>query len=196
LLVCILHICKDQLGRMPKVVGIDIVELALWAKEHQSAVSKQHNLDGLSGDGLSGDIHMREDIEAIETRNNKLEMQSINYKSLVTELEKLLARLHIPPEVSACLASGTFDESHMSKYIEACDWIRDALRGFDSALDPRFAKIRAVKEKRAEVDIIKLTFVRMACEFLRDHFVKLVDSMMRLFSLKSVQTINPTENSP
>lgn len=268
LLVCILHICKDQLSRMPKVVGIDIVELALWAKEHQSAVSKQQNLDGLSGDGLSGgdaavtvendlvsqaeeeDIeallgtyvmgigeaeifserlkrelhaleaanvhailetehlvdevlqglesaaictedmdewlalfnvklrHMREDIEDIETRNNKLEMQSINYKSLVTELEKLLARLHIPAEVSACLASGTFDESHMSKYIEACDWIRDALRGFDSALDPRFAKNRAVKEKRAEVDIIKLTFVRMACEFLRDHFVKLVDSMM------------------
>nr|GEX59263.1 exocyst complex component SEC3A-like isoform X2 [Tanacetum cinerariifolium] len=31
--------------------------------------------------------HMREDIEVIETRNNKLEMQSINYKSLVTELE-------------------------------------------------------------------------------------------------------------
>ncbi|PWA80348.1 exocyst complex component Sec3 [Artemisia annua] len=268
LLLCILHICKDQLGRMPKVVGIDIVELALWAKEHQSAGSKQQNLDGLSGDGLSGgdaavtvenDLvsqaeeedmeallgtyvmgigeaeifserlkrelhaleaanvhailetehlvdevlqglesatictedmdewlalfnvklrHMREDIEAIETRNNKLEMQSINYKSLVTELEKLLARLHIPPEVSACLASGTFNESHMSKYIEACDWIRDALRGFDSVLDPRFAKIRAVKEKRAEVDIIKLTFVRMACEFLRDHFVKLADSMM------------------
>ena len=72
-------------------------------------------------------------------------MQSINYKSLVTELEKLLARLNIPPEVSACLASSTFNESRMSKYIEACDWIRDALRGFDSALDPRFAKIRAVR---------------------------------------------------
>lgn len=32
LLVCILHICKDALVRLPKVVGIDIVELALWAK--------------------------------------------------------------------------------------------------------------------------------------------------------------------
>lgn len=32
LLLCILNICKDALGRLPKVVGIDIVEMALWAK--------------------------------------------------------------------------------------------------------------------------------------------------------------------
>ena len=32
LLVCILNICKDAMGHLPKVVGIDIVELALWAK--------------------------------------------------------------------------------------------------------------------------------------------------------------------
>ncbi|PWA38990.1 P-glycoprotein 13 [Artemisia annua] len=37
---------------------------------------------------------------------------------------------------------------HTKTHInEACDWIRDALHGFESALDPRFAKIRAVKEK-------------------------------------------------
>lgn len=28
----ILNMCKDVLGRLPKVVGIDVVELALWAK--------------------------------------------------------------------------------------------------------------------------------------------------------------------
>lgn len=32
LLMCILNMCKDVLGRLPKVVGIDIVEMALWAK--------------------------------------------------------------------------------------------------------------------------------------------------------------------
>lgn len=32
LLLCILNICKDILGRLPKVVGIDVVEMALWAK--------------------------------------------------------------------------------------------------------------------------------------------------------------------
>lgn len=32
LLLCILNVCKDMLGRLPKVVGIDVVEMALWAK--------------------------------------------------------------------------------------------------------------------------------------------------------------------
>ncbi|KAK1422233.1 hypothetical protein QVD17_25200 [Tagetes erecta] len=268
LLVCILHICKDALGHLPKVVGIDIVELALWAKEHTSTVSKQQNfVDGPSGDVFSeGDNgvtvenelvsqaeeedleallgtyvmgvgeaevfserlkrelhaleaanvhailesehlvhevlqrlelaticvedmdewlalfnvklrHMREDIQAIEIRNNKLELQSLNYKALVVELDVLLEKLHIPSEVSDCLAGGSFDESSLLKYIEACEWLRSALRGFD-ALNPSYAQTRAFKEKRAELDIIKLTFVRRVCEFLRDYFVKLVDSMM------------------
>lgn len=34
LLLCILNICKDVLGHLPKVVGIDVVEMALWAKVH------------------------------------------------------------------------------------------------------------------------------------------------------------------
>lgn len=41
-----------------------------------------------------------------------------------------------------------------------------------------FPFLSQFKEKRAELDIIKLTFVRRVCEFLRDYFVKLVDSMM------------------
>ncbi|CAA0821952.1 Exocyst complex component SEC3A, partial [Striga hermonthica] len=32
LLLCVLNTCKDMLGRLPKVVGIDVVEMALWAK--------------------------------------------------------------------------------------------------------------------------------------------------------------------
>lgn len=35
----------------------------------------------------------------IETRNNNLEMQSVNNKALIEELDKLLERLHVPPEV-------------------------------------------------------------------------------------------------
>ncbi|CAJ1973341.1 unnamed protein product [Sphenostylis stenocarpa] len=46
LLLCILNICKDVLGRIPKVVGIDVVEMALWAKENTPAVSAQRNQHG------------------------------------------------------------------------------------------------------------------------------------------------------
>lgn len=35
----------------------------------------------------------------IETRNNNLEMQSVNNKSLIEELDKLLERLRVPSEV-------------------------------------------------------------------------------------------------
>uniref|UniRef100_A0A2P2MS68 Exocyst complex component SEC3A n=1 Tax=Rhizophora mucronata TaxID=61149 RepID=A0A2P2MS68_RHIMU len=43
--------------------------------------------------------HMREDIQSIETRNNKLEMQSVNNRALIEELDKLLERLRVPSEV-------------------------------------------------------------------------------------------------
>lgn len=39
LLFCILNMCKEILSYLPKVVGIDIVELALWAKVHVKTFS-------------------------------------------------------------------------------------------------------------------------------------------------------------
>lgn len=35
----------------------------------------------------------------IEARNNKLELHSANHKELMEELDRLVGRLHIPPEV-------------------------------------------------------------------------------------------------
>ncbi|OIW03453.1 hypothetical protein TanjilG_14678 [Lupinus angustifolius] len=44
LLLCILNICRDVLGHLPKVVGIDVVEMALWAKENRPSVSTPRNV--------------------------------------------------------------------------------------------------------------------------------------------------------
>ncbi|XP_042436357.1 exocyst complex component SEC3A-like isoform X2 [Zingiber officinale] len=41
ILLCILNMSKEILGCLPKVVGIDIVEMTLWAKENNTAVSSQ-----------------------------------------------------------------------------------------------------------------------------------------------------------
>ncbi|XP_059289684.1 exocyst complex component SEC3A-like isoform X1 [Lycium ferocissimum] len=271
LLLCILNICKDVLGRLPKVVGIDVVEMALWAKENTPATTKQlanpqdgplptiaeegemtvtverelvsqaeeEDMEALLGTYVMGigeaeafserlkrelqaleaanvhaileneplidevlhglesasncveDMdewlgifnvklrHMREDIESIETRNNKLEMQSVNNKALIEELDKLLERLRIPSEYAACLTGGSFDEARMPQNIEACEWLTNALPGLESPnLDPSYANMRAVKEKRAEVDKLKTAFVKRASEFLRNYFSSLVDFMM------------------
>ncbi|KAK4387568.1 Exocyst complex component SEC3A [Sesamum angolense] len=234
-LLCILNICKDMLGRLPKVVGIDVVEMALWAKENTPAVTKQQatlqdgpvmaaiaeddmkvtverelvsqaeeeDMEALLGTYVMGigeaeafserlkrelhfrsskcarileneplinevlqgleaatncvdDMdewlsifnvklrHMREDIESIETRNNKLEMQSVNNKSLIEELDKLLEKLRIPSEYAACLTGGSFDEARMLQNIEACEWLANALQNLEvPKLDRCYANIRA-----------------------------------------------------
>ncbi|XP_076882530.1 exocyst complex component SEC3A-like [Bidens hawaiensis] len=272
LLLFILNMCKDVLGHLPKVVGIDVVEMALWAKENTPVVSKKRNVQ--DGPGPAADVvaesdmkvtvekelvsqaeeedmeallgvyvmgigeaeafserlkrelhaleaanvhaileseplvdevlqgleaatvavddmdewlgifniklrHMREDIESIETRNNQLEMQSVNNKALIEELDKLLERLRIPSEYAACLTGGSFDEARMLQNIEACEWLTSALNGLEPPnLDPTFANIRAVREKRTELDKLKTTFVRRASEFLRNYFASLVDFMI------------------
>ncbi|CAL0319014.1 unnamed protein product [Lupinus luteus] len=270
LLFSILNICKDVLDRLPKVVGIDVVEMALWAKENTPKVTTQNkqehghsvestatetelkvnvekdlvsqaeeeDMEALLGTYVMGigeaeafserlkrelqaleaanvhaileseplidevlqglevathcveDVgewlgmfnvklrHMREDIESIETRNNKLEMQSVNNRSLIDELDKLLERLSIPAEYSACLTGDSFDEARMVQNVEAVEWLISAMRRLEMNMDPTYAKMRGVKEKRGELQILKSTFVRKASEFLRNYFASFIDFMM------------------
>ncbi|KAL2242048.1 UNVERIFIED_CONTAM: Exocyst complex component SEC3A [Sesamum indicum] len=200
-LLCILNICKDMLGRLPKVVGIDVVEMALWAKENTPAVTKQQgtlqdgpviasvaeddmkvtverelvsqaeeeDMEALLGTYVMGigeaeafSERLKRELQAleaanvhaileneplineIETRNNKLEMQSVNNKSLIEELDKLLERLRIPSEYAACLTGGSFDEARMLQNIEACEWLANALQNLEvPKLDRCYANMRA-----------------------------------------------------
>ncbi|CAM8926185.1 unnamed protein product [Rhodiola kirilowii] len=271
LLLCILTMCKDAMGRLPKVVGIDVVEMALWAKENiptatisqrslldepvptsiterdlkvnveRELVSQaeEEDMEALLGTYVMGigeaeafserlrrellaleaanvhailesaplidDVmqgleaatscvedmdewlgifnvkmrHMRQDIESIETRNNKLEMQSVNNSSLVVELEKLVALLRVPSEYASCLTGGSFDEDCMLQNIEACEWLTSALRSLEAPkLDPAYANMRAVREKRQELEKLKMAFVKRASEFLKNYFSSLVDFMI------------------
>uniref|UniRef100_A0A0D9VWI1 Exocyst complex component Sec3 PIP2-binding N-terminal domain-containing protein n=1 Tax=Leersia perrieri TaxID=77586 RepID=A0A0D9VWI1_9ORYZ len=274
LLFSILTMCKEILSYLPKVVGIDFVELALWAKENTVTLDNQSStqdgqeksvttqterkvtvtvendlvsqakeeeedmealldtyvmgigeadafserlkqelvaleaanvyqlleseplieevLQGLDAAGATVDDmdewlrifnlklrHMREDIASIESRNNGLEMQSVNNKGLVEELDKLLERLRIPQEFAASLTGGSFEESRMLKNVEACEWLTGAIRSLEVPnLDPCYVNMRAVREKRAELEKLKTTFVQRASEFLRNYFSSLVDFMI------------------
>ncbi|KAL6660621.1 hypothetical protein ACP70R_001656 [Stipagrostis hirtigluma subsp. patula] len=270
LLMCILNICKEHLGGIPKVVGMDIVEMAIWAKEHtpakvaqvsskdgplesvaldtgsQVAVEKdlvsqaeEEDIEALLGNYVmaigeaeafsermkrelvaleSANVyalmetesvveevlqgleiasicvedmdewlgifniklrHMREDIQSIEWRNNRLELQSVSNVALIDELDKLLELLQIPPEYEESLTGGSMDEGNMVKNIEACEWLTSAIKNLEASnLDPIYVKLRAVREKRAEFVLLKCTFVRRASEFLRNYFPGLIDSML------------------
>ncbi|KAF2910483.1 hypothetical protein DAI22_11g103200 [Oryza sativa Japonica Group] len=123
--------------------------------------------------------HMREDIQSIEWRNNKLELQSDSNVALIDELDKMLVLLQIPPEYEASLTGGSFDEGNMVKNIEACEWLTSAIKNLEASnLDPIYVKLRAVREKRAEFVLLKCTFVRRASEFLRNYFPSLIDFML------------------
>ncbi|KAG4962411.1 hypothetical protein JHK84_039508 [Glycine max] len=132
----------------------------------------------------------------IETRNNNLEMQSVNNKSLIEELDKLLERLRVPSEYATNLTGGSFDEARMLQNVEACEWLTSALRGLGVPnLDPSYANMRTVKEKRAELEKLKSTFVRRASEFLRNYFASLVDLMISDKSYFSQEFIGITFSS-
>ncbi|KAK8943873.1 Exocyst complex component SEC3A [Platanthera guangdongensis] len=49
LFLCILNMSKEVLGRLPKVVGIDIVEMAIWAKQGVATIKHRTEdpVDGL-----------------------------------------------------------------------------------------------------------------------------------------------------
>ncbi|URD88749.1 Vps52 / Sac2 family [Musa troglodytarum] len=281
LLLCILNMCKEIFQRLPKLVGIDIVELALWAKENTPSVinrvnaqdgpatsvmeqndlkvtvekdlvsqAEEEDMEALLGTYVMGigeaeafsermkrellaleaanvyalleseplieevlkgleaaslcvdDIdewlrifnvklrHMREDIASVhscpvyisvEKRSQfgKLEMQSVCSEALIEELDKLLEPLRIPSEFAASLTGGSFEEARMLKNVEACEWLTGAIRALEVPnLDPCYADMRAIRDKRAELQKLKNTFVRRASEFLRNYFSSLVDFMI------------------
>ncbi|CAN6447700.1 unnamed protein product [Victoria cruziana] len=241
-LVCILTMCKDMFGHLPKVTGIDVVEMAIWAKAHTPSVASQakaqigstpvmepndlkvtverelvsqteeEDMEALLGTYVMGigeaeafserlkrellaleaanvhailesqplieevlqglesamvcvdDMdewlgifnvklrHMREDIASIESRNNKLEMQSLNNKTLIEELDKVLGRLRVPSEFAASLTGGSFDEARMLQNVEACEWLTGALHALEVPnLDPCYANMRAAREFASEL---------------------------------------------
>ncbi|KAI9113343.1 hypothetical protein K1719_015868 [Acacia pycnantha] len=276
ILIHILNMCKDVLARLPKVVGLDIVEMAIWAKENTPAVAAKTQAHANPEDGgpVENDVtetelkvnvekelvsqaeeedmkvlletyammgtgeaeafserlkrelqaleaanvhallesqplvdevlqgleaasncvedmdewlgifnvklrHMREDIESIETRNNKLETQSANNKVLIEEVDKLLENLHVPPELTASLTGGSFDEARVHQTVEACERLVDVLPRLQVPnIDPAFANMRAVRDRRAELENLKSTFVRRASDFLTNYFETYVDFMI------------------
>lgn len=271
LIFFLLKMCKDYLRNLPKVLGLDVVDLALWAKKNakslpggvrltdegevdslgvegetmmmqDSLVSKaeEEDMEALLGTYVIGideaeafserlkrelsaleaanvhailqsetlveevidsldeaaerveDMenwlnvfnvklkHMRDDIESIEAQNNMLEMQAVNNKALLEELEQLLESLYIPPQCVKVLSSGSLDESCMGETLEAVDWLVGAVRKLEAPqLDPNYVSMRAVREKKAELDSLKQTFVSRATDFIRGFLTNTVESAVK-----------------
>ncbi|TVU51739.1 hypothetical protein EJB05_03181, partial [Eragrostis curvula] len=67
----------------------------------------------------------------------------------------------------------------MLKTLHACEWLAGAIHSLEVPnLDPSYVNMRAFREKRAELEKLKTTFVRRASEFLRNYFSSLVAFML------------------
>ena len=119
--------------------------------------------------------HMKIDIEAIEERNNMLELQAQNNAALLGELQKLETALRIPKDVADVLLHGTFAHgAGLDQVVEAAT----ALHALVLQADPEeageeggpaegriFAElqgIRAIKDHQAELKTLKAIWISRA----------------------------------
>nr|GMC55165.1 exocyst complex component SEC3A [Ipomoea batatas]GMC89425.1 exocyst complex component SEC3A [Ipomoea batatas]GMD09734.1 exocyst complex component SEC3A [Ipomoea batatas]GME07505.1 exocyst complex component SEC3A [Ipomoea batatas] len=97
-------------------------------------------------------------------------MQSVNNRKLIEDLDRLVEKFCIPAEHASYLTGDSFDEACMHRNVEACEWLTGAIVRLDSPnLDSTYSNMRAVKEKRAELRILKMNFARRATDFLNQY---------------------------
>uniref|UniRef100_A0A7I4BSK5 Exocyst complex component Sec3 PIP2-binding N-terminal domain-containing protein n=1 Tax=Physcomitrium patens TaxID=3218 RepID=A0A7I4BSK5_PHYPA len=121
--------------------------------------------------------YMREDIAAIESANNCLETQVRNNSLLLKELHLVSDRFRVPPEYAETLKEGTFEEVKVAQNVEACKWLATALRDLQPPyLEPSYASMRAIREKRDELEKLKRVFLKRATSFLCDYFSSVIES--------------------
>ncbi|KAM0903149.1 hypothetical protein ACQ4PT_018925 [Festuca glaucescens] len=155
LLMCILNLCKELLGGIPKVVGMDIVEMAIWAKENTTTKVTQ-----------------------VSTKDGPIESVFAEAESEVT-VEKDLVSQAEEEDIEALLGTYVMAIGEAEAFSERMKRELVALESANVyALMETESVVEEVREKRAEFVLLKCTFVRRAAEFLRNYFPSLIDSML------------------
>eukprot|EP00898_Chlorokybus_atmophyticus_P005695 jgi/Chlat1/6126/Chrsp409S05667 len=124
--------------------------------------------------------HMRQDIATIEAMNNKLELQARNSGMLADKLSELLQRLTVSNAMVDDLTKGSLDdERRLSSVVRSAR----ALHTNILALEPqqvgdKLAGMRAVRERRVELENLRDQFARRAVAFLKAFISDLTDEML------------------
>ncbi|CAL5219240.1 g1034 [Coccomyxa viridis] len=132
--------------------------------------------------------HMREDIAAIEARNNRLERQARHNAALMDSLERLLERLVLPEQTERILNTSTFNYGMVPTLAEAGwdVWERlaalepaDPSRGTTGAgqLEAGLSEMSAVLEQRNRLQAVSRRWVERAGQFVTDELIHLADGV-------------------
>ncbi|GIL48476.1 hypothetical protein Vafri_4992 [Volvox africanus] len=127
--------------------------------------------------------HMREDIAAIESSNNILELQSRNNTRLMNTLQGLLTDLRLPPDAEAALESPPFGKDSRLVTITRAAWqLISKLRRMDpetpGCLSMYLLQMRVVQEARESLESIASRFVARALAHLRAVFNASVEEVV------------------
>eukprot|EP00891_Asterochloris_glomerata_P003138 jgi/Astpho2/3138/Aster-03421 len=132
--------------------------------------------------------HMREDIAAIEARNNRLELQARNNSKLLVALEELLDRLTLPEDTEQLLVQANFDINSLEEMVSAGWDLVQHLEGLqDVSVSPKgleqgLASMEAVSEQRSRLQSLSKVFVERASRFLSGELTHVGDSTMTAIS--------------
>ncbi|CAL8460642.1 g172 [Coccomyxa elongata] len=131
--------------------------------------------------------HMREDIAAIEARNNRLERQARHNNALLEALEQLLDRLVLPEQTERVLASNNFTYAMLPSLAEAGWDVWERLAALEPAdskraggvvagqLEPGLAGMTAVVEQRNRLQMLSRIWVERAARFVTDELTRLAE---------------------
>ncbi|KAK9820749.1 hypothetical protein WJX74_010160 [Apatococcus lobatus] len=127
--------------------------------------------------------HMREDIAAIEARNNSLELQARNNAKLLAALETLLERLHLPQNVERALTSATFTSASLDGMVGAGWVLKQHLAGLGEGgqkglLEPGLAGMTAVIEQTARLQALSRAYVDRGSSFVQAELSRLTDATL------------------
>lgn len=132
LLLCILNVCKDMLGRLPKVVGIDVVEMALWAKENTTTTATTNQVNSEDGPDPTTitEKDMKVNVEKdLVSQAEEEDMEALlgTYVMGIGEAEAFSERLK--RELQA------LEAANVHAILETETLVEQVLRGLDNALN-------------------------------------------------------------
>jgi len=119
--------------------------------------------------------HMRDDIEAIEQRNNRLELASQNGSALLATTTSMLETLDVPGDCKRVLLTADLSTARgLSSAVKAAWQLRRTLwrltPGEEGSLSSAVLQMRAVRHRRVHLANAAKAFVQRATSFLANRF--------------------------
>eukprot|EP00899_Mesostigma_viride_P021438 jgi/Mesvir1/29296/Mv01559-RA.1 len=140
--------------------------------------------------------HMRSDIETIEARNNKLEVQARNNRTLLKVLGELLEKLTLDDELLDRLEQPDFNERRLSATANAALELWRMLEAINGdGIDEELRHMRAVKERKMFMEQLRSSFVSQAATHMGRTIMNIISESLNAHKEPPVPGLNRYANN-